>query len=161
MLSALSLALRVMISSAMEIGVKKKQRKKKQKGTATVSGALEDLGHGRNADAERQVAVAAIRVKALGAEEQRNQGDVRAVHGLLFFFVGFVMFVGCVALWVQKVGYLERDTGGVAVKVGVGDEVLDGLDDLFDEAASGEAGFKHGECSAVFLGGAGYRGEEG
>lgn len=84
-----------------------------------VTGALEDLGHGAQVDAELEAAVAAVVLEALGVEHEGDQRDVARVHGL------------------------EGDALGRAVEVGIGDEVLHGLEDLLEQTGLVELGFKH------------------
>lgn len=84
-----------------------------------VVGALEDLAHRGHVDAELDRAVAAVGLKALGAEEQSNKRNVAAVHGL------------------------ELNTSARALKVGLGDEILDGLEDLLEKVAVRQTSLKH------------------
>lgn len=48
----------------------------------SVIGALEDFRHVRQVHSHRQVAVAAVFIEAVGAQVQRDEGDMRVVHGL-------------------------------------------------------------------------------
>lgn len=72
-----------------------------------VPGALDDLGKGLNIHANGHVAVTAKVLKALRAKEEDNKGHMGGVHGLHGN---------------PRVG---------AVKVGVRDEVLDRVENLF------------------------------
>jgi len=83
-----------------------------------VAGALEDLVHGGERDAERDRAVAAEVLEAVLAQQQRHERHVARVHGL------------------------QRDAGGRAIKVAIGHEVLDGLEDLLEESGRLELGFE-------------------
>lgn len=47
-----------------------------------VAGNLEDLGHGRQRQSQRQAAVSSIVVEGFGAEKHGDQRNVRRVHGL-------------------------------------------------------------------------------
>ncbi|KAJ8544259.1 hypothetical protein ON010_g12008 [Phytophthora cinnamomi] len=85
-----------------------------------VARALEDLGQRRRLHAQRDVAVAAVVLEALGAQQQRHERHVRAVHGL------------------------QRQARLGAVDVALGDEVLHGLHDELHDAALGESGLEHG-----------------
>jgi hypothetical protein len=75
-----------------------------------VAGAAEHLGHVIEVHAHGEVAVAAVVLEPLGAEEQGDERDVAGVHGL------------------------QREPGPGAVKVGIGDQLADGLQDLLEEA---------------------------
>lgn len=96
-------------------------------------------GHGREAPEDRadsqhgtyhvgqvhahgHVAVAAVVLEPVVAQQQRDERDVRAVHRL------------------------QREPVAGAVEVGVGDEVLDGLEHLLQEASLDETGLKHVSC---------------
>lgn len=76
-----------------------------------ILGGTQDLGQGSQVDAKRDVAVAAIRREALGAEQHRNQSNVGVVHGL------------------------KGDTGVIAIEVAVLDQVLDRVDNLVTKAS--------------------------
>lgn len=80
-----------------------------------IAGELEHLGEIGDGHSERHGPVGAIFFESHGAE-----GDVAGVHGL------------------------EADSGGGRVDVDVGDEVLDGFDDLFEDECFVEFGFEHG-----------------
>jgi hypothetical protein len=75
-----------------------------------VSGAAEHLGHVVEVHAHGEVAVAAVVLEPLGAEEQRDERDVAGIHGL------------------------QREPRPGAVEVGVGDQLPDRLQDLLEEA---------------------------
>ena len=62
-------------------------------------------------------------LEAIGAEEERHEGDVRAVHRL------------------------QGEAVAGAVEVGVGDEILDGLEHLLEEGTLDETSLKHRDCS--------------
>mmetsp|Transcript_37364 Transcript_37364/g.98845 ORF Transcript_37364/g.98845 Transcript_37364/m.98845 type:complete len:345 (+) Transcript_37364:1-1035(+) len=81
--------------------------------------ALEHLAHGGQVDTERDVAVAAVVVEAIGTQEQRNERHMARVHGL------------------------QRDASRRAVEVGLSDEVLHGLGDLLEHTALSHASLKH------------------
>jgi hypothetical protein len=96
-------------------------------------------GHGREAPEDRadsqhgtyhvgqvhahgHVAVAAVVLEPVVAQQQRDERDVRAVHRL------------------------QGEPVAGAVEVSVGDEVLDGLEHLLQEASLDETGLKHVSC---------------
>jgi len=66
-------------------------------------------------------------LESLRAEEKGDEGHVAGVHGL------------------------HREARGGAVEVGVGDEILDGLDDLFEEAPLNKPELQHRRSSAAFF----------
>lgn len=70
-----------------------------------LSGA-QNLLQGGEVDSESDVAVASVGREGFGLEHHRHECDVRVVHGL------------------------EGETGVIAVKVAVLDQVLDGIDNL-------------------------------
>jgi len=71
-----------------------------------VLGGPQNLGQRDQVDSQRNVAVAPVRGEALGAEQHGDQGNVGVVHGL------------------------EGNSGVIAVKVAVLNQVLDGVGDL-------------------------------
>jgi hypothetical protein len=102
-------------------------------------------GHGREAPEDRadsqhgtyhvgqvhahgHVAVAAVVLEPVVAQQQRDERDVRAVHRL------------------------QGEPVAGAVEVSVGDEVLDGLEHLLQEASLDETGLKHDSCVGVVNG---------
>lgn len=74
-----------------------------------ILGGTKNLGEGCEVDTEGDVAIASIRGETLGLEHHGDEGDVGVVHGL------------------------ESDTGVIAVKVAVLDEIFDGIDHLFEK----------------------------
>ena len=80
--------------------------------------------------AHGHVAVAAVVLEAVRSEEEGHEGDVGGVHRL------------------------EREAVVGAVEVGVGDEILDGLEHLLQEGTLDETGLKHGDlCVLVCVSG--------
>ena len=80
--------------------------------------------------AHGHVAVAAVVLEAVRSEEEGHEGDVGGVHRL------------------------EREAVVGAVEVGIGDEILDGLEHLLQEGTLDETGLKHGDlCLLVYVGG--------
>ena len=80
-----------------------------------VVGALKNLGEARHVHANAHVAVASVVLEAVGLELHRHQRHVGRVH--------------C----------LQGDACGRAVEVGLGHEVLDGLDELLEKRSLGNA----------------------
>jgi len=66
-----------------------------------ITGALEHLGHVSKVHPHGNVPIATIVLEPLSSEEQSNKSDMAGVHGL------------------------ERETGGGAIEVGIGDQVLE------------------------------------
>lgn len=82
--------------------------------------------------AHGHVAVAAVVLEAVRSEEEGHEGDVGGVHRL------------------------EREAVVGAVEVGIGDEILDGLEHLLQEGTLDKTGLKHGDlCLLVYVGGVG------
>ena len=80
--------------------------------------------------AHGHVAVAAVVLEAVRSEEEGHEGDVGGVHRL------------------------EREAVVGAVEVGIGDEILDGLEHLLQEGTLDKTGLKHGDlCLLVYVGG--------
>ena len=69
-------------------------------------------------------------LEAVRSEEEGHEGDVGGVHRL------------------------EREAVVGAVEVGIGDEILDGLEHLLQEGTLDKTGLKHGDlCLLVYVGG--------
>ena len=84
-----------------------------------------DLGAARGgAESQR---TAAVVLEAVRSQEEGHQGDVGGVHRL------------------------EREAVVGAVEVGIGDEILDGLEHLLQEGTLDKTGLKHGDlCLLVY-----------
>ena len=80
-----------------------------------VVGAFQDLGERGHVHADAHIAVAAVVLEAVGLELHSDQGHVGGVHGL------------------------QGDASAGAVEVGLGHEVLDGLDELLEKGSLGDA----------------------
>lgn len=90
-----------------------------------VSSSAKDLLKRGEVEPEGDVAVAAVGREAFGFEVHCDEGNVRVVHRL------------------------QGDAGVIAVEVAVLDEILDGVDHLFEDGGLFEAGFKHWGGSGV------------
>lgn len=73
-------------------------------------------------DSHSEVSITSIFIESVAPQAKGNKADVRIVHGL------------------------ELDAGIGAIKRGLGDEVLDGLNHAFQDGTLGELGFEHDEC---------------
>ena len=94
------------------------------------AGAVSMTHHVGEVHAHGHVAVAAVVLEAVRSEEEGHEGDVGGVHRL------------------------EREAVVGAVEVGVGDEILDGLEHLLQEGTLDETGLKHGDlCMLVCVSG--------
>jgi len=116
---------------------------------------LENLGHGAKVDAKRDVAVATVRIKTFSTQkltvERKRRGKKKMVQLHLHKRESIRKQKNermkkvhhCDERDVAAVHGLEGDSTAVAVEVGLGDQVLDGLEDLLEEASLQQTGFKH------------------
>ena len=77
--------------------------------------------HIRQVHPHRQRAIASVVLEAIGVKLERDQRDVARIHGLEF-----------------------ETFDGVGLEVGVGDEVLDRVEDFLEHGALLDSGFEHG-----------------
>lgn len=76
-----------------------------------VGDVLEDLNQGSNVDTQGEVAVASVVIESISTEEEGHQGGVVVIHSL------------------------HLHSGSCAIKVGLINQVLDGVDDLLEKTS--------------------------
>ena len=109
-------------------------------------GELHHLGKVDDVDAEDDIVVAAVGLEALHAEVQRDEGDMGRVYGLERDAYKNQYLFARICQELEFAAYGARVhllTCGANVQVDVVDEVLDGLDDLFEDEAFREFRFEH------------------
>lgn len=84
-----------------------------------IASTLDNLAHGSKIDTNGHGTVTPVLLKPISPHQEHHQDDVGAVHGLQ-----------------------THPTRG-ELKVGIIDQVLEGLDDLFENGSFAETGFEH------------------